>query len=104
MPIGYFLATKLAAYEDRGGKDIRLSHDMEDIVAVVDGNSRVVESIANADFKVRKYIAGHFRKFFEDQALLEEAIAGYIRAAGEPPGRVRAVISKVESIAKILGS
>jgi len=33
----YFLATKFAAFDGRGKGDYMASHDLEDIVAVVDG-------------------------------------------------------------------
>jgi predicted nucleotidyltransferase len=33
----YFLATKLAAFDARGKGDFMMSHDMEDIIAVIDG-------------------------------------------------------------------
>ena len=32
-----FIATKLEAFRDRGGGDFLMSHDLEDIVTVVDG-------------------------------------------------------------------
>lgn len=41
----YFLATKLAAFAGRGKGDYLMSHDMEDIVAVLDGRpARAVRS------------------------------------------------------------
>ena len=33
----YFLATKLEAFDGRGHGDYLLSHDMEDLIAVLDG-------------------------------------------------------------------
>src|SRR5208283_2177257 len=33
----YFLATKMEAFHGRGQNDFRMSHDLEDIVTVVDG-------------------------------------------------------------------
>jgi hypothetical protein len=38
----YFLACKLAAFRSRGEGDYLMSHDMEDIVAVLDGRPEVV--------------------------------------------------------------
>ena len=34
-----FIATKLEAFHGRGGDDVFASHDLEDIIAVVDGRS-----------------------------------------------------------------
>lgn len=37
----YFLITKLEAFDGRGGGDYLLSHDIEDIIAVLDGSPRL---------------------------------------------------------------
>jgi hypothetical protein len=37
-----FVATKLEAFHGRGANDVTLSHDLEDIVAVIDGRSEIV--------------------------------------------------------------
>jgi hypothetical protein len=39
----YFLACKFAAFDGRGNDDFMMSHDMEDIVAVVDGRPEIIE-------------------------------------------------------------
>ena len=41
-----FLATKFEAYSDRGGADMLASHDIEDIVNVVDGRPGLLEEVA----------------------------------------------------------
>ena len=45
----YFLMTKFAAFEGRGGGDYLMSHDIEDIVALLDGRRTIVEDVQNAD-------------------------------------------------------
>src|SRR5205807_703331 len=40
----YFLATKLEAFHGRGKNDFR-SHDLEDVVAVIDGRSELVGEV-----------------------------------------------------------
>lgn len=52
----YFLATKFAAFEDRGG-DPRTSKDFEDIVYVLDNRLNVVKEILEAPEDVRSYLA-----------------------------------------------
>lgn len=39
MPLSYFLASKFAAYHNRGGKDPRFSHDFEDIIYILDNRT-----------------------------------------------------------------
>jgi hypothetical protein len=42
----------------RGGGDVFASHDLEDIIAVVDGRAEIVRDVAAASSAVREYIAG----------------------------------------------
>jgi hypothetical protein len=51
------VATKLEAFRGRSGGDVFASHDLEDIVAVVDGRPEIVEEIAAAAADVRAYVA-----------------------------------------------
>jgi predicted nucleotidyltransferase len=39
----YFLATKLEAFSERGDGDYQLSHDIEDVIAVVDGRTELLD-------------------------------------------------------------
>ena len=45
----YFLATKFVAFADRGERDYYGSHDLEDILAVVDGRPNLGREIAAAE-------------------------------------------------------
>lgn len=57
----YFLATKLEAFKDRGNNDVYLSHDLEDVVAVVDGREELLAELAAAPIKVRQFVAEIFQ-------------------------------------------
>ena len=37
-----FFATKQVAFADRGGGDYRASHDLEDLITVIDGRAHIV--------------------------------------------------------------
>jgi hypothetical protein len=56
----YFVATKLEAFKGRGRGDYSGSHDLEDLVAVIDGRDDIVDEILGAE-EVRSYIAEEFR-------------------------------------------
>ena len=43
-----FIATKLDAFDDRGDGDYQASHDLEDIISVVDGRERLISELAVA--------------------------------------------------------
>ena len=55
-----FVATKFEAYNGRGNADPLGSHDMEDIIILVDGRKELLDEIASTDEDVRQYIAEQF--------------------------------------------
>lgn len=57
----YFVATKLEAFKDRGNNDVYLSHDLEDIITVVDGRAELLAELAAAPSAVRRFIAEQFQ-------------------------------------------
>ncbi len=64
----YFAATKLEAFHGRGAGDYLASHDLEDIIAVVDGREELVAEVQDAPQDVRGYIQDEFGELlrFED--------------------------------------
>lgn len=44
----YFLATKLEAFAGRGEGDFQASHDLEDLVTVLDGRAGLLEEVRGA--------------------------------------------------------
>jgi predicted nucleotidyltransferase len=57
----YFVATKLEAFNDRGNNDVYFSHDLEDIVTVVDGRAELLAEVVAAPADVRSFIATQFQ-------------------------------------------
>ena len=57
-----FLATKFEAFHSRGKNDVVTSHDLEDIINVVEGRQAIVEEVAAADPELRAYLATRFRE------------------------------------------
>lgn len=72
-----FIATKLEAFHGRGSDDLWASHDLEDIIAVVDGRHEIVNDIAAADVDVRGYIAEEFRALLANRDF-SEVLAGFL--------------------------
>ena len=72
-----FIATKLEAFRARGGNDVFASHDLEDIIAVVDGRPEIVGDIAAAADDVREYIGVEIRALLDDRDFTE-ALAGFL--------------------------
>lgn len=52
-----FVATKFEAFHGRGNNDYLASHDLEDIITVVDGRPELTQEIEQVDSGLRRYIA-----------------------------------------------
>ena len=61
-----FLATKLNAWRERGKRDY-LSHDLEDILAVIDGRPSLLDEIRQSSPNVQKFLAVAFEELMVDE-------------------------------------
>lgn len=74
----YFIATKLEAYHGRGNNDPLSSHDLEDIINLVDGRDELVDEVARAEEDVRQYIAEQFTALL-DHPDFDYAVQGNLQ-------------------------
>lgn len=72
-----FIATKLEAFRERGRGDIFASHDVEDIVTLVDARPEIVAEVGAAASEVRAYIASEVRSLL-DNPDFAEALPGFL--------------------------
>lgn len=72
-----FIATKLEAFHGRGGNDVFASHDLEDIITVIDGRPEIVSDVAAASADVRDYIDSEIRALLDNRDFTE-ALAGFL--------------------------
>jgi predicted nucleotidyltransferase len=63
LPAWCFLATKLSAFDGRGASDPLASHDLEDIIALLDGGEGINHWLDDATPAARAYIQGWMRSF-----------------------------------------
>lgn len=73
----YLIAMKFAAFDSRGGSDHLASHDMNDIVALVDGVPTIVDDVTQAGSPVRDWLATRFLDLI-DSGAHHDAILGYL--------------------------
>lgn len=93
----YFLATKLAAFAGRGKGDYMMSHDMEDIVAVLDGRPEIVEEVRHCDEKLRDHLGQRLADLLRDDRFLE-ALPGHMPGDPGSQARVPIVIERLRAI------
>ncbi|MGC4081952.1 MAG: hypothetical protein QM736_07555 [Vicinamibacterales bacterium] len=92
-----FIATKLDAFHGRGGGNVVASHDLEDIIAVVDGRREIVSEVAAASADVRDYIASQLRALFDSRDFTE-ALAGFLLPDAASQGRRSLLEGRLRSL------
>jgi hypothetical protein len=62
-----FVATKLEAFGSRGGGDVLTSHDLEDVLNIVDGREELGEEMAAAPIELRQAVATTFGSLLKNR-------------------------------------
>ncbi len=90
-----FVATKLEAYLGRGRNDPLGSHDLEDILIVVDGREELAAEVCAADEDIRDFIAAKLRTL-QAHDDFDSFLEGNIRG---PDGRTEIVRTRLSAMA-----
>ena len=77
----YFLATKFEAFKGRGKGDYLASHDLEDIIAVIDGRRELVAEVLSSPANLRSYLAKEMGLLINNAQFLA-ALPGHLRDYG----------------------
>ena len=93
-----FVATKLQAFADRGAGDFMASHDLEDIVAVVDGRDELIAELRASEQALREFIATRIGQMLARPAFLE-ALPGHLPPDSASQARLPEVERKLRSMA-----
>lgn len=62
-----FVATKLEAFASRGGGDFLSSHDLEDVLNIVDGREELAAEMSKAPGDLRQAVAAAFGQLLRNQ-------------------------------------
>ncbi len=92
-----FLATKLDAFTDRGHGDILSSHDLEDILTVVDGRPTLLEEVRQAPAELRKYLGQQVERLLADPTFVEY-LPGLLGSQRSGDARAQIVRTTLEKI------
>lgn len=88
-----FVATKLEAFAGRGGGDFLSSHDLEDVLNIVDGREELAEELAVAPVELKQAVATAFTPLLANPDFVN-VLPGLIaepERAGLVLGRMRAL-------------
>lgn len=99
FPPEYYLAAKFEAHNDRGGNDLRQSHDFEDIIYILDNCTSILEDIRNADEDVKNYLKDECESLLGNDGLSEgiESALPY----GSDSDRVEMVVTLITDISEL---
>jgi hypothetical protein len=92
-----FIATKLEALRDRGAGDYLSSHDLEDIVTVIDGRPSLSDEISIAPAELQAYIQGQLDSLFLSNAFIE-ALQGHLPGDAASQARLPELIRRLRSL------
>lgn len=98
VPAPCFLATKIEAFQSRGTGDHTMSHDLEDMIYVVDGRGSIVDEVDEATTDLRQYLRHEIGALLGDWRFLD-ALPGYLRPDAASQARIGVVIRRLRAIA-----
>ena len=78
----YFIASKMEAFKTRGKGDLYSSHDLEDIIFVLDHRDTIEEDILNVDTEVKDYLKYEFAALLRNRSF-EEALLGHVEQSDQ---------------------
>ena len=94
----YYIATKLEAFSTRGNNDYWSSHDLEDIISVIDGRAELQVELHAADPKLIKFIQLKFTRLINDDGFIE-LLPGYLSPDPASQQRLDSLKSKLAGLA-----
>ena len=95
----YFCATKLEAFAGRGKDDFLASHDMEDLITVIDGRVEITDEIRRAPDDVQYYVASKISELLQNRKFLD-ALPGYLLPDSASQGRMKILVDRLTQIAQ----
>lgn len=96
----YFLATKIDAFLNRGADDYIASHDMEDIITLLDGRPELVEEVRNAPEGVKDFLSKKLGEFLNNRSFLD-ALPGHLLPDSASQQRAPILMERIGAIVNL---
>lgn len=90
-PAAHLMATKLETFRGRGRGDHLASHDLEDVVILIDGREELVDDILAAPAELRRHLASECGALLAD-ARFVDAIFGFLRPDRASQARAQTIV------------
>ena len=95
-----FVATKFEAFHGRGKSDYLASHDLEDLITVIDGRQELIVEIQNTDNELRHYLAAEMNKLLE-KSDFQLALPGHFPGDAASQARLPELLRRMRLIAQL---
>lgn len=95
-----FVATKLEAFLDRGNRDYLASHDLEDILTIIDGRPQLMNEVAMSSADLRGYIAQQTARLLAEREFMQ-ALSGHLPPDTASQRRLPELRQRIEQLAHI---
>jgi hypothetical protein len=96
----YFVATKLEAFYGRGKGDFLSSHDLEDVITVMDGRPTLGEEVRSVRAEVRQYIGNQCEGLLASSRF-HDALPGYVLPDEGSQRRIPALLSLLKELRQL---
>jgi len=93
-----FVGTKFEAHANRGGGDLLASHDLEDIINIVDGRTTLLEEIAAGPDELRAYLREQCTQLLSAPHFIDY-LPGLITPGEDLAERAQTVAERLQVIA-----
>lgn len=95
-----FLATKLEAFDGRGKGDFLFSHDLEDLLAVIDGRASLLEECRTSPAELRTYLAARLTALLATRDFVD-ALSGHLPGDAASQERLPELQDKLRQISEL---
>ena len=95
-----FLASKLEAFHDRGAGDVYGSHDLEDVLTLIDGRAELAAEVAASPRSVETFVRSALGSLLAHPSFLN-ALPGHVFQGAATEGRVAIVLDRIRRIAAL---
>lgn len=95
-----FLATKFVAFADRGKSDYLFSHDLGDLISVIDGRDELLAECEQSDNALKAFLREQTRMLLSSKAF-QEALPGHLPADTASQARLPDLLAKLQRIATL---
>lgn len=100
VPSPLLIATKLEAFYGRGHGDYGASHDLEDIINLIDGRPELIDEVEHCDGELHEYLREEIDGLLAEESFIE-AISWHLPPDSTSQARVTVIVERLRRIAGI---